>query len=42
MNDIAENTLEITRQETITRILDAAERLFRHYGYSKPPAADIA
>ena len=42
MNDIAENTLEITRQENITRILDAAERLFRHYGYSKTTVADIA
>ncbi|MGO6907884.1 helix-turn-helix domain-containing protein, partial [Rhizobium ruizarguesonis] len=42
MNDIAENTLEITRQENVTRILDAAERLFRHYGYSKTTVADIA
>jgi len=42
MNDIAENTLDITRQENVTRILDAAERLFRHYGYSKTTVADIA
>jgi AcrR family transcriptional regulator len=31
-----------TRQENVTRILDAAERLFRHYGYSKTTVADIA
>jgi AcrR family transcriptional regulator len=42
MNDIAENVLESTRQENVTRILDAAERLFRHYGYSKTTVADIA
>ena len=28
INDAAENTIEITRQENVTRILDAAERLF--------------
>ncbi|NKF33106.1 helix-turn-helix transcriptional regulator, partial [Pseudomonas sp. BGM005] len=37
-----ENTLDVTRQENVTRILDAAERLFRHYGYSKTTVADIA
>ncbi len=42
INDAAENTIEITRQENVTRILDAAERLFRHYGYSKTTVADIA
>ncbi|NNH57398.1 TetR family transcriptional regulator [Rhizobium laguerreae] len=42
MNDLAENTLDITRQENVTRILDSAERLFRHYGYSKTTVADIA
>jgi len=42
MNDIAENTLDMTRQENVTRILDAAERLFRHYGYSKTTVADVA
>jgi AcrR family transcriptional regulator len=42
MNDIAENALDATRQENVTRILDAAERLFRHYGYSKTTVADIA
>ena len=42
MNDIAETTLDVTRQENVTRILDAAERLFRHYGYSKTTVADVA
>ncbi|GEO86166.1 MULTISPECIES: TetR family transcriptional regulator [Alphaproteobacteria] len=30
------------RQENIRRILEAAERLFRHYGYGKTTVADIA
>jgi AcrR family transcriptional regulator len=30
------------KQETITRILDAGEKVFRHYGYSKTNVADIA
>lgn len=30
------------RQENGRRILDSAERLFRHYGYSKTTVADIA
>lgn len=30
------------RVEMTTRILDEAERLFRHYGYSKTTVADIA
>lgn len=34
--------LDATRQENVTRILDAAEALFRHYGYSKTNVADIA
>ncbi|MEI2298531.1 TetR family transcriptional regulator [Ensifer sp. MJa1] len=38
-NDIV---VEQTRQDNITRILDAAERLFRHFGYSKTNVADIA
>ncbi|EJZ18182.1 TetR family transcriptional regulator [Rhizobium sp. Pop5] len=42
MDDTTENTLDITRQENVTRILDSAERLFRHYGYSKTTVADIA
>jgi AcrR family transcriptional regulator len=33
---------EALRQENITRILDCAERLFRHYGYAKTTVADIA
>lgn len=37
-------TIEIdnARQDTVMRILDAAETLFRHYGYSKTNVADIA
>ncbi|TDW35505.1 TetR family transcriptional regulator [Rhizobium azibense] len=42
MNDTAENMLDSTRQENMTRILDAAERLFRHYGYGKTTVADVA
>ncbi|MGF9563144.1 TetR/AcrR family transcriptional regulator [Neorhizobium sp. JUb45] len=30
------------RSENIARILDTAERLFRHYGYTKTNVADIA
>ena len=30
------------RPDTRTRILDGAERLFRHYGYTKTTVADIA
>lgn len=33
---------ESTRLDNIHRILDAAERLFRHYGYAKTNVADIA
>lgn len=36
------DTIEATRQENISRILDSAERLFRHYGYSKTNVADVA
>lgn len=32
----------LSRQENVKRILDSAERLFRHYGYSKTNVADIA
>ncbi len=38
-NDIV---VDQTRQDNITRILDAAEGLFRHFGYSKTNVADIA
>src|SRR5690606_40119800 len=40
--DIAETTHDSVRQENIDRILEAGERLFRHYGYSKTTVADIA
>lgn len=30
------------QKETVARILDTGERLFRHYGYSKTTVADIA
>ncbi|SOC36016.1 TetR family transcriptional regulator [Rhizobium subbaraonis] len=37
-----ETVADAARQENVARILDAAERLFRHYGYSKTNVADIA
>lgn len=42
MSDAVENSLDAARQENVGRILEAAERLFRHYGYSKTTVADIA
>lgn len=33
---------ETSRQENIEKILDSAERLFKHYGYTKTNVADIA
>ncbi|HXV30687.1 MAG TPA: TetR family transcriptional regulator [Sinorhizobium sp.] len=42
MTSPADSGIDTTRQENITRILDSAERLFRHYGYSKTNVADIA
>jgi AcrR family transcriptional regulator len=42
MNDLRDTGVDAARQENITRILDSAERLFRHYGYSKTNVADIA
>lgn len=42
MVDILETPAETQRQETITRILDSAEKLFRHYGYAKTNVADVA
>jgi AcrR family transcriptional regulator len=42
MLDLSDVSADPARQENITRILDAAERLFRHYGYSKTNVADIA
>ncbi|AYD02399.1 TetR family transcriptional regulator [Neorhizobium sp. NCHU2750] len=40
--DIGDPHAEMVRQENVQRILDAAERLFKHYGYSKTNVADIA
>ncbi|MBX9454977.1 MAG: TetR family transcriptional regulator [Rhizobium sp.] len=42
MVSILETPAEAQRQETVTRILDSAEKLFRHYGYAKTNVADIA
>ncbi|WP_137131418.1 TetR family transcriptional regulator [Rhizobium sp. FY34] len=42
MIDISAAAVEATRYENVERILDSAERLFRHYGYSKTNVADIA
>ncbi|NGN42917.1 TetR/AcrR family transcriptional regulator [Mesorhizobium sp. CGMCC 1.15528] len=42
MSDIADRVADSSRQENVNRILDAADRLFRHYGYSKTNVADIA
>lgn len=33
---------EASRQENVEKILDSAERLFKHYGYTKTNVADIA
>ncbi|SMF08200.1 transcriptional regulator, TetR family [Xaviernesmea oryzae] len=40
--DASDQALETTKQENVNRILDAAERLFKHYGYTKTNVADIA
>ncbi|MDH6266239.1 AcrR family transcriptional regulator [Rhizobium sp. SG_E_25_P2] len=40
--DTPELAADVSKNETVTRILDAAERLFRHYGYAKTNVADIA
>lgn len=42
MTEPAESSIDATRQENIARILESAERLFRHYGYTKTNVADIA
>ncbi|RWL42873.1 MAG: TetR/AcrR family transcriptional regulator [Mesorhizobium sp.] len=42
MSEAAHIVADPTRQENVTRILDCAERLFRHYGYGKTNVADIA
>jgi AcrR family transcriptional regulator len=40
--DLQENLTDSSRQDNLNRILDAAERLFKHYGYTKTNVADIA
>jgi AcrR family transcriptional regulator len=42
MEELAEFSIDSSRQENVTRILDSAERLFRHYGYGKTTVADVA
>ena len=42
MIEPAENPGDNARQETVIRILETAERLFRVFGYSKTNVADIA
>lgn len=42
MSEAAESPVDLARQETVGRILDSADRLFRHYGYAKTNVADIA
>lgn len=42
MNDLVDLTPDATRQENIARILDAAEKIFTHFGYSKTTVADVA
>lgn len=42
MVETLDNPSDSHRQDSITRILDTAERLFRHYGYAKTNVADIA
>ncbi|RVA53504.1 TetR/AcrR family transcriptional regulator, partial [Mesorhizobium sp. M7A.F.Ca.US.001.01.1.1] len=39
MSEAATIVAEAARQENVTRILDCAERLFRHYGYGKTNVA---
>jgi len=40
--DVQIDSSDGIRQENVTRILDCAERLFRHYGYAKTTVADVA
>jgi AcrR family transcriptional regulator len=40
--DVIEGHSPSARELTVNRILDSAERLFRHYGYTKTNVADIA
>jgi AcrR family transcriptional regulator len=40
--DTSDFTSDPVRRENMERILDTAERLFKHYGYAKTTVADIA
>lgn len=42
MIDSATSASEVSRQDNIERILECAERVFKHYGYTKTNVADIA
>lgn len=42
MIQMTESAGDTQRQEMVTRILDSAEKLFRHYGYAKTNVADVA
>jgi len=42
LSELAEVGTDAVRQDNVARILDSAERLFRHFGYSKTNVADIA
>ncbi|TRL38764.1 TetR/AcrR family transcriptional regulator [Rhizobium straminoryzae] len=42
MSDLSSQVVDALRQENVEKILDTAERLFKHYGYSKTNVADIA
>jgi len=42
MAEMVEIAADASRHDSVTRILDCAERLFRHYGYAKTNVADIA
>ncbi|MCY1665987.1 TetR/AcrR family transcriptional regulator [Rhizobium sp. SL86] len=42
MSDVSAQPTDAARQENVGKILDAAERLFKHYGYAKTNVADIA
>ncbi len=42
MNDHSTMASDTARQDNVERILECAERVFKHYGYSKTNVADIA
>lgn len=42
MIDTTSAATDSARQDNVEKILDSAERLFRHYGYTKTNVADIA